>query len=61
LLTKTLTRLGMALEAACGYGKLRVLGFDELIVNHVQALAVVFEELMAFEKFKPGPEDELRS
>jgi hypothetical protein len=32
---------------------------DELIVNHVQALARRVEELMAFEKFKPGPEDEL--
>jgi len=29
---------------------------DELIVNHVQAMV---EELMAHEKFKHGPEDEL--
>lgn len=33
---------------------------DELIVNHVQAMARRVEELMAFEKFKPGSEDELR-
>jgi transcription elongation factor SPT6 len=34
---------------------------DELIVIHVQALARCVEELMAFEKFKPGLEDELRA
>ena len=33
---------------------------DELIVNHVQAIARKVEELMAHEKFKHGPEDELR-
>jgi len=33
---------------------------DELIVNHVQAKARRVEELMAHEKFKQGPEDELR-
>jgi hypothetical protein len=33
---------------------------DELIVNHVQAMARRVEELMLHEKFKPGPEDELR-
>lgn len=33
---------------------------DELIVNHVQAMARRVEELMAHEKFKQGPEDELR-
>jgi len=33
---------------------------DELIVNHVQAIARRVEELMAHEKFKAGPEDELR-
>ena len=33
---------------------------DELIVNHVQAIARRVEELMAYEKFKAGPEDELR-
>ena len=33
---------------------------DELIVNHVQAMARKVEELMAHEKFKHGPEDELR-
>lgn len=33
---------------------------DELIVNHVQATARRVEELMAHEKFKQGPEDELR-
>ncbi|KXN86889.1 Transcription elongation factor SPT6 [Leucoagaricus sp. SymC.cos] len=32
---------------------------DELIVNHVQAMARRVEELMAHEKFKQGPEDEL--
>jgi transcription elongation factor SPT6 len=32
---------------------------DELIVNHVQAINRKVEELMAHEKFKPGPEDEL--
>ncbi|KAG6845335.1 hypothetical protein H0H87_010792 [Tephrocybe sp. NHM501043] len=32
---------------------------DELIVNHVQAMARRCEELMAHEKFKQGPEDEL--
>ena len=34
---------------------------DELIVNHVQAIARKVEELMAHEKFKHGPEDELRT
>lgn len=33
---------------------------DELIVNHVQAMARRVEELMAHEKFKQGSEDELR-
>jgi transcription elongation factor SPT6 len=33
---------------------------DELIVNHVQAIARRVEDLMAHEKFKAGPEDELR-
>lgn len=33
---------------------------DDLIVNHVQAMARKVEELMAHEKFKQGPEDELR-
>ena len=33
---------------------------DDLIVNHVQAMARKVEELMAHEKFKHGPEDELR-
>lgn len=33
---------------------------DELIVNHIQAMARRVEELMAHEKFKQGPEDELR-
>lgn len=32
---------------------------DELIVNHVGAMARKVEELMAHEKFKHGPEDEL--
>jgi transcription elongation factor SPT6 len=41
-------------------GKYEFSDLDELIVNHVQALARRVEELMAFEKFKPGPEDELR-
>lgn len=34
---------------------------DELIVNHVQAMARKVEELMAHEKFKHGSEDELRT
>ena len=33
---------------------------DELIVNHVQAMARKVEELMNHEKFKPGTEDDLR-
>lgn len=33
---------------------------DELIVNHVQAMARKVEELMAHEKFKHGSEDDLR-
>ncbi len=33
---------------------------DELIVNHVQAMASKVEELMAHEKFKHGSEDDLR-
>ena len=33
----------------------------ELIVNHIQAMARKVEELMAHEKFKHGPEDELRT
>jgi transcription elongation factor SPT6 len=33
---------------------------DELIVNHVQAMARRAEELMAHEKFKHGSEDDLR-
>lgn len=41
-------------------GKYEFSDLDELIVNHVQALTRRVEELMAFEKFKPGPEDELR-
>ncbi|KAI0670362.1 transcription elongation factor Spt6 [Trametes maxima] len=32
---------------------------DELIVNHVQAMARKVEELMVHEKFKPGSEDDL--
>ncbi|TBU50800.1 transcription elongation factor SPT6 [Dichomitus squalens] len=32
---------------------------DELIVNHVQAMARKVEELMMHEKFKPGTEDDL--
>ncbi|KAF8654136.1 hypothetical protein AX16_003667 [Volvariella volvacea WC 439] len=32
---------------------------DELIVNHVQAMARRVEELMASDKFKPGTEDDL--
>lgn len=34
---------------------------DELIVNHVQAMARKVEELMMHEKFKPGTEDDLRA
>ena len=33
---------------------------DELIVNHIQAMARRVEELMAHEKFKHGSEDDLR-
>lgn len=33
---------------------------DELIVNHVQAMARRLEELMIHERFKSGPEEELR-
>lgn len=33
---------------------------DELIVNHVQAMARKVEELMMHEKYKPGTEDDLR-
>ncbi|KAJ7632692.1 transcription elongation factor SPT6 [Roridomyces roridus] len=32
---------------------------DELIVNHVQAMARKVEELMAHDRFKPGSEDDL--
>ncbi|KAG5645250.1 hypothetical protein DXG03_006667 [Asterophora parasitica] len=38
----------------------RYADLDELIVNHVQAMARRCEELMAHEKFKQGSEDELR-
>lgn len=41
-------------------GKYEFSDLDELIVNHVQAMARKVEELMAFDKFKAGPEDELR-
>ena len=34
---------------------------DEVIVNHVQAMARKVEELMAHEKFKHGSEDDLRT
>ncbi|KAA1471105.1 transcription elongation factor Spt6 [Dentipellis sp. KUC8613] len=40
-------------------GKYEFSDLDELIVNHVQAMARRVEELMAFDKFKAGPEDEL--
>jgi hypothetical protein len=40
-------------------GKYKFSDLDELIVNHIQALAHRVRELMAFEKFKLGPEDEL--
>jgi len=33
---------------------------DELIVNHVQAMARRVEELMTHEKYKHGSEDDLR-
>ena len=33
---------------------------DELIVNHVQAMNRKVEELMLHDKFKPGPQEELR-
>jgi transcription elongation factor SPT6 len=41
-------------------GKYEFTDLDEMIVNHVQALARRVEELMNHEKFKSGPEDELR-
>ena len=41
-------------------GKYEFSDLDELIVNHVSALTRRVEELMAYEKFKSGPEDELR-
>lgn len=34
---------------------------DELIVNHIQAMARRVEELMAHEKYKHGSEDDLRA
>ncbi len=34
---------------------------DEVIVNHVQAMARKVEELMMHEKFKAGTEDDLRA
>ena len=39
--------------------KHRYSDLDELIVNHVQAMARRVEELMAHEKFKHGPDDNL--
>ncbi|GJE87155.1 transcription elongation factor Spt6 [Phanerochaete sordida] len=39
--------------------KLTYADLDELIVNHVGAMARKVEELMAHDKFKHGPEDEL--
>jgi hypothetical protein len=41
-------------------GKYEFADLDELIVNHVQAMARRVEELMAHEKFKAGAEEELR-
>jgi transcription elongation factor SPT6 len=41
--------------------KHRYSDLDELIVNHIQAMARRVEELMAHEKFKHGPEDDLRT
>ena len=38
-------------------GKYEFSDLDELIVNHVQALARRVEELMAYEKFKPDSFD----
>ncbi|KAH9854249.1 transcription elongation factor Spt6 [Lenzites betulinus] len=40
-------------------GTLQFSDLDELIVNHVQAMARKVEELMVHEKFKPGTEDDL--
>ncbi|KAI0636950.1 transcription elongation factor Spt6 [Trametes polyzona] len=40
-------------------GNLQFSDLDELIVNHVQAMARKVEELMVHEKFKPGTEDDL--
>ncbi|EPQ58032.1 transcription elongation factor Spt6 [Gloeophyllum trabeum ATCC 11539] len=40
-------------------GKYEFADLDELIVNHVQAMARRVEELMAHEKFKHGSEEEL--
>lgn len=41
--------------------KYRYSDLDELIVNHVQAMGRRVEDLMAHEKFKHGPEDDLRA
>ncbi|KAI0831325.1 transcription elongation factor Spt6 [Trametes gibbosa] len=40
-------------------GTLQFSDLDELIVNHVQAMARKVEELMVHEKYKPGTEDDL--
>jgi transcription elongation factor SPT6 len=41
-------------------GKYQYSDLDELIVNHIQAMSRKVEELMAFEKYKGGTEEELR-
>ena len=41
-------------------GKYEFSDLDELIVNHVSALTRRVEQLMDYEKFKPGPDNKLR-
>lgn len=41
-------------------GKYEFADLDELIVNHIQAMARRVEDLMAHEKFKRGTDDEIR-
>lgn len=41
-------------------GKYQFSDLDELIVNHVKAMARKVEELMAFEKFSKGSDTEIR-
>jgi transcription elongation factor SPT6 len=56
-----LQAVGSSLVVDNGKSKQTFSDLDELIVNHVQAMARKTEELMAHEKFKGGSEDELRT